>query len=154
ASGTYTPTTILDRTASFMFTSGVAIYGGFAGNEALLSQRDWIANPTILSGDLLGDDGPNFANNTENSYHVVQSSEADASAILDGVTITGGNADGSECPGTGCGGGMTISFGNPTLTHVIFSGNAGSSGGGMANIFGSSPTLINVTFSGNLATGS
>ena len=44
---------------------------------------------TVLSGDLNGDDGPNFANNGENSYHVVTGSGIDETAILDGFTISG-----------------------------------------------------------------
>jgi hypothetical protein len=32
--------------------NGVAIYGGFIGNETLLSERNWGANVTILSGEM------------------------------------------------------------------------------------------------------
>src|SRR5687767_681524 len=61
AAGTYKPHAS-DRTVSFALETGTAIYGGFEGDETLLSQRDWEANVTILSGDLNGDDS-GFTNN-------------------------------------------------------------------------------------------
>src|SRR5690349_8828972 len=66
AAGTYTPTDGSDRTASFTLENGVAVYGGFAGTETLLSQRDWNTNITTLSGDIgtVGDA-------SDNSFHVV-----------------------------------------------------------------------------------
>lgn len=71
AQGTYKPAGVNgDRTATFTLKNGLALYGGFSGTETQLSQRN--ANPatnnTVLSGDLNGDDGANFANNGENSY--------------------------------------------------------------------------------------
>lgn len=57
AAGTYTPAPgMASRIRSFELRDGVAIYGGFAGWEESLDQRDVDANPTILSGDLKGDD--------------------------------------------------------------------------------------------------
>jgi predicted outer membrane repeat protein len=43
---------------SFRLVSGVGIYGGFSGVETAPDQRDPTGNPTILSGDLNGDDDP------------------------------------------------------------------------------------------------
>jgi hypothetical protein len=136
-----------DRNTRFELKTGVAVYGGFAGTETARSQRNWNANVTILSGDLNGDDGTNFANSGENSYQVVTGASG---ATLDGFTIGGGNANvGPACPG-GCGGGMyNLNNSNLTLTNLIISGNqATNGGGGMANER-SNPTLTNVIISGN-----
>jgi hypothetical protein len=67
-------------------------------------------------------------------------SEEDANTILEGFTITGGNAN--------SGGGMYNASSSPTVTNCIFSGNSADYGGGMYN-YQSSPTLTNCTFSGN-----
>jgi hypothetical protein len=59
AAGTYKPDCGTgDRTLSFEFPCGVALYGGFAGWEECLDERDLELNETILSGDLNDDDGP------------------------------------------------------------------------------------------------
>ena len=52
AAGIYYPTANEDRDASFQMIDGVALYGGFTGDETSLEQRDWIKNPTVLSGDI------------------------------------------------------------------------------------------------------
>jgi len=143
AAGTYKPTTGSSRDATFLLRSGVAIYGGFAMTETLRDQRNWTANVTILSGDI-GVAG----NNSDNSYHVVMGTSG---AVLDGLTVTGGNANGGSYPDDK-GGGMYNSYGSPALTNVTFSNNsAQSAGGGMVNSQ-SNPTLTNVTFSSNTVT--
>ena len=172
AQGTYKPTAASDPIATFQLINGVGIYGGFSGSESNLNERDWQANETILSGDLLGDDGPDFANNSENSYHVVTGSGTDTTAVLDGFTITGGNANShgggmynmsgsltvTNCTfsgnsAVGGGGGMfNYNGSSPTVTNCSFSGNSASSGGGMSNMANSSSTVTNCTFSGNSAT--
>ena len=82
-----------DRTETFQLKNGVSIKGGYAGfGESDPNARDIELYETILSGDLYGDDGPDFANNDENSYHVVTSIRTDETAVLDGFTITAGNA--------------------------------------------------------------
>src|SRR5262249_48867379 len=52
AEGTYRPTGGNDRTISFALRGGVAVYGGFAGSEAQLAQRDLAHHVTTLSGDI------------------------------------------------------------------------------------------------------
>ncbi|NOT00294.1 MAG: hypothetical protein HOP29_06665 [Phycisphaerales bacterium] len=155
AAGTYRPDqgsnrTSGDRSATFQLLNGVGLYGGFAGSEGSRDARDWTVNEAILTGDLNGDDGPAFANNGENSYHVVTGSGTDSSAILDGFTVTRGNANTDP---NDLGGGMYNSGGGPTVTHCEFSGNsAGQDGGGMFN-FNSGPIVTNCLFSGNAAMG-
>ena len=50
AEGTYLPGEI--RASFFLLPPNVSVYGGFSGNETTRSQRDILANPTILSGDI------------------------------------------------------------------------------------------------------
>jgi len=165
-----------DREATFQLKNGVAVRGGYAGyGETDPNVWDIELYETILSGDLSDNDGPNFANNSENSYHVVTSSGMDETTVLDGFTITGGNADGGSpprCFGGGVfnesanpivsnctfcsnfshnGGGMYNKSSNTMLTECIFSGNSAGDGGGMLNDE-SNLTLVNCIFSGNSAT--
>ncbi len=145
AAGTYTPTTGTDRTVSFVLKSGVAVYGGFPDGGGTFAQRDWNANPTILSGDI---GTPN--DNSDNSYHVVVAIGTDATAVLDGFTITGGEANGISYPSY-YGGGIYSDFGNPTIRNCTLRENSAQYGGGGMYDFSSSPQLTNCTFSGNTA---
>ncbi|HEX2973856.1 MAG TPA: Calx-beta domain-containing protein, partial [Tepidisphaeraceae bacterium] len=142
ADGTYKPTAGTDRAQLFQMKNGVSLYGGYAGYKAANpDQRDIQLFPTILSGEI-GD--PKTVE--DNSYHVVYASRVDATAILDGLTITAGYA---AYGSSGYGGGMYNYSSSPTLTNCTFSGNsAGMCGGGMYNFY-SSPTLANCIFSGN-----
>jgi len=146
------PTGTGDRFATFELKNGVAINGGYAGfGEPEPTARDIKVYETVLSGDLLSNDGPDFANNYENSYHVVTGSGTNDTAVLDGFIITAGNANGSIQFDADVGGGMYNRNGSPTLTNCIFYGNLAHFGGGMCNLSSSSPTLNNCTFSGNWA---
>jgi uncharacterized repeat protein (TIGR02543 family) len=151
AAGTYKPTSGNERTAVFGLVAGVAVYGGFVGTESDLSQRNWQANDSILSGDIGTED-----NNLDNVYQVVKSPHnASQTTILDGFTITKGYADGLYYDSQG--GGM-FCLGSPTLNNLIFDSNTAvgsysDSGGGGVYIFGS-PVLNNVKFINNTFTGS
>ncbi len=160
AAGIYKPTdTTNDRVATFGLKSGVAVYGGFAGIETARSQRDWDNNPTILSGDIDNND-TNTAGVVldynhivgSNSYHVVTGSGANNTAVLDGFIITAGQADeaSDKICSDGCGGGLYIRNGSPSLSNLAFTGSrARENGGGLYVWENSHPTLSNVTFSGN-----
>lgn len=72
-----------DRTVSFALKNGAVVFGGFAGTETLLSQRDIKANKTTLSGDI-----GTAHDISDNSYHVVVAIGTNSTAILNGVSIT------------------------------------------------------------------
>ena len=168
-----------NRTATFQLKNGVVIKGGYAGfGHPDPNARDIDVYKTILSGDIKGDDGPDFANNDENSLHIVTGSSCDETAVLDGFTITAGhgvtenrrgggmcNYDGSPTVSNctfsnnlvsdGFGGGMYNEGGSPTLSNCIFSGNSAGENGGGGGMYNasSSPSLTDCTFSGNSSYG-
>jgi len=145
AQGTYKPTTGTDRNAAFVMINGVAIYGGFNGTEAQLSERDWVNNPTILSGNI-GD--ANLA--TDNSTHVIfnNNNGLTASARLDGFTVRDGYATGASSSG----GGMFNNAVSPTVANCIFEQNFASFGGGAVYCNTSSTSsFTNCAFNSNTA---
>ena len=159
AQGVYTPDRGVgirqgERKASFQVMNGVTIRGGYAGiGEPYLDARDIDRYKSILSGDLNADDGlrPPFSE-WENSHHIVTADRANATAVLDGFTINGGNADLVYPHHYEHGGGMYNNNSSPTLTNCIFSGNSAGDGGGMYNV-NSSPMLVDCVFSENISTG-
>ena len=99
AEGTYKPTAYPPGgggSKTFWMVDGLSMYGGFAGTETSVDQRDIAAHPTILSGDLNGDDDGTPGSLTDNAYHVLLNSEDDFSFRLDGFEVTGGNAVGVQ----------------------------------------------------------
>ena len=93
-----------DVSATFSLVDGVELYGGFAATETIRTQRDWLNNKTVLSGDVDNNDdtGPygithRYYNiDGSNSHHVVTSNGNDATLLLDGFYITAGDAVGYE----------------------------------------------------------
>lgn len=147
--GTYRPAEPFGlQSISFALPAGVVLTGGFSGYGAT-DPDDWNPEsfPTILSGDLNGDDAPDFVNDAENSWHVVSIDGAniDASTQIRGVTITAGRADGDrgESDPHNRGGGLVLRNGaSPTVEHCIIENNrANYFGGGMDG--GSGNPVIN-----------
>jgi hypothetical protein len=162
----YTPPGDL-RNAAFTLREGVQVWGGYPASGGDDASRNTAANVTTLSGDFNGDDTVTgsgetltITNNAENAYHVVLGLNipAKSGTVLDGLTISGGYADG---PGSitvngvsvsrTYGGGMYYNNSSPVLTNVTISGNrANGMGGGICNE-NASPVLTDVTISGNYA---
>ena len=157
------------RERSFTLNPGVALFGGFAGNETARSQRDWERNPTILSGFIDLPEGT-----TANSYSVVVvSGDVGLAATIDGLTITGGRANGAGELSRGgglrveagytnifncffydnrgvLGGGLYVREGGPMIRDTRFSDNEGDMGGG-AYVEDSRLSMSDCLFSNNLA---
>jgi hypothetical protein len=141
AKGTYSPTscttcTDADRRFSFEIPDSVAVFGGFSGTETALYQRNWKSNPTILSGNI--DRDTTFKNN---SFNVIFTKYVSKAMILDGFTISDGNAnDTTGIERTVSGGGWyndgrnTGFFSSPSVNNCIFQNNrAKSFGAAMIN---------------------
>jgi predicted outer membrane repeat protein len=141
AAGTYKPTTGTDRAATFTLRSGIALYGGFAGWETNREERDWALNETILSGEI-----GNPTSVWDNSCHVLTATDVDATALLDGLTITKGQARG--CTQVG-GGGLINTRSSPTIRNTRFHANLGGEGGGIYNREGSKPVIEECLFDAN-----
>jgi hypothetical protein len=132
ADGTYYPSTSGDKSASFQMKNGVALRGGYAGvGAADPNARDTVLHPSVLSG---------FLGTGVNSDDVVCGDGADATAVLDGVTVTGGHGV------SFFGGGMRIVTGSPTITGCTFLANGTWNAGGGIYINGGSPAISDCRF--------
>lgn len=145
AQGTYTPTSGTDRTATFELKNGVAILGGFSGSETSLAERDVVGNPTVLSGDigLQGDD-------SDNSYNVMTGVYTDTLAVIDGFTVTKGNANGTVFDDQS---GAAIMFnpGSATMRNMTFHDNHAAYEGGALRIQTATTVIENSVFTSNSA---
>ncbi|MBL8858900.1 MAG: right-handed parallel beta-helix repeat-containing protein [Planctomycetes bacterium] len=132
-SGTYRPAPPAgSRTATFVLPEGVVVRGGFRGDETSLAQRAPHNPPSILDGDLNGDDAPNFQNRADNSFHVITVHDVHHT-VLENFTVRGGYADG---PGLGAhvesydqGSGMQVFHAHPHVMNCRFTDNWSSNHG-------------------------
>ncbi len=137
-----------DRAATVQLLNGVAIMGGYAGIGAKdPDARDIELFKTSLSGDLLGNDEPDFVNNDENSFHVVTGSGTDGTVLLEGFVIRSGNSDGK-------GGGFYSDKGDSNVTFCRFEHNMASEDGGAMYNKSSTIVITDCTFLDNRANGS
>ncbi len=120
AAGTYRST----QNPVLIMKGGVALYGGFAGMEESVEQRDWIANPAVIDG--------------ESVRGCVRGAD---NARLDGFTVTNGKW-------TAIGGGMSNDAVSPAVANCTFFGNWGGFGGAIYNN-NASPVITDCVFSNN-----
>lgn len=120
ASGTYSGPVQLE--------AGSSLYGGFAGTETQLSERDPGINRTVIDG----------AGTNQSAF------TGAADTLIDGFTITGGEA-------TNGGGLYYSSVASATITNCIIENNTAVEAGGAAYLEQSSPTFQNCLFRSNSA---
>ncbi|MCP3933196.1 MAG: hypothetical protein GY705_29350 [Bacteroidetes bacterium] len=154
AKGKYTPTTTNNRTLSFNIPDGVEVYGGFAGYESSINQRNLVTNETILSGDI----GSPYSD--DNSYSVVLTEGVSSATIIDGLTISNGVSNGLSKPvnkdrsGAGWFNDGTSHESSPTINNCIFKNNSARDGAGLYNFATNGvckPKLTNCQFISNKA---
>ena len=142
--------------------NGVAMYGGFAGNESDLVQRNWKTNSSILDGNRLG------------TVVTVPAGVTNASGLgLDGFTIQNGLAaigGGIYCgtnaglviannkllqnESTTIGGGIFCDSSSPVITNnLIFGNHSATAGGGIEASGTSAPVIANNRIVGNFSFG-
>lgn len=118
AQGVYKPAA---KTSPILISSAVTLYGGFAPTgDPTFDSRSPDSYPTVLSGDLAGDDTTD-SNGVVLAYdNIVGSDNAqtvvrvDASAVMDGFIVTGG---------VGQGAGLLVNSGSPIMRNMVFRGN-------------------------------
>lgn len=134
----------LDRMKSFALVSNVALFGGFAGNELQLSQRNWRLNETVLHGDLLNNDLPDpVLNRDDNTNNLIKVGNA-VNAVLDGFVVKGGWASAEPVRGAG----LLNEAGNPvTIRNCIFERNDAAMGAAVYSQ--GSPFIVDCVFRDN-----
>ncbi|KPM46688.1 hypothetical protein AFM12_18055 [Jiulongibacter sediminis] len=128
AASTYSPEN--SASAAFTLPDSVKIYGGFAGSESNLAERDWLQHKTILDGQ-------------GTRHNVVRAKNVTSETLLDGFLIQGGNAIASFPNSQKYGGGLLIHADNsqvssPTIRNCTFRSNYSSNSGGAIAGFGES----------------
>ena len=151
-----------NRNNAFVLKEGVKVYGGFPADANDSKHRSPESRNmkqgthfTILSGDL------GIRNDySDNAYHVVVGANIpnNGETILDGFTLTGGNADfdggfvlvNESAIETNAGGGVFNVDASPVLVNLIIRENLALQGGGICNI-DSHPRLSNISICNNIA---
>jgi len=136
-----------NRAQTFALLPGVTLLGGYyPGTE----NRDAEENPSILTGDLDGNDEKTGdiaafdSDRADNSLHVLNMTALDRTAVLDGFTVEGGHAT------SGFGGGMNLRGASPTIRNCRFRRNFAGVNGGAVAIIGA-PLLESCRFEDNFA---
>ncbi|WP_020567730.1 T9SS type A sorting domain-containing protein [Neolewinella persica] len=155
AAGTYTT----PADSSFYIDKTLSVLGGFAGTETAAGAADPAANVTILSGDVMGNDGATYDSLSYVDNHrvlVVVDTSAMGGLItvtLDGMTITNGGvatevtaADPSIVPFSG---GGLFSSAKLVASRLTFNKNRANYGSAVALIAASESVLDSLSFDDN-----
>jgi hypothetical protein len=114
-------------TGQILMTNNMALYGGFAGTEFFLDQRDWRANATIITNSAVANDSAMVKR--------VINCDGKSNWRLDGLQITGGSlysaSFNSGADNRGAGVSMNGGGGSNVIANCRIAGNRGlgASGG-------------------------
>ena len=130
ANGTYNPA----PAGGISLKPNLKLYGGFAGGEASLAQRNVAANPTVV-------DGRNVLK------HLFLLEPTAGGAVIDGFTLIRGRAVGTSWDGYG--GAILINQAAATVANCTFSNCTSSIQGGAVFVYYSASTVTGCRFAGN-----
>ncbi len=138
AEGIYHPTEAINgsntdpRDKSFFLNKDITLIGGYPSGGL---NSGATSGPTILSGDI-----GIIGNTSDNSYHVFVTAGLTRAALIKGLVIVDGRADGSSTVYfsgkdffRSSGGGMYNRKSSPTINSVVIANNYASQAGGLYN---------------------
>ena len=128
---------------SITMAEGVFVYGGFAGFEDSISERNYVDNPVIIDAST--------ADHGQPAFHVLTFEDSN-SGWFDGFTLTGGAAIGSGYFENENGGGIYLSYLNKecVIANCVITGNRANRGGGISTLY-SNNSINNCEIIGNSA---
>ena len=133
ATGSYLPTLTTNRLIAFNIPNNRSVYGGFPTGGSSFAMRNPSTNITTLSGDI------GVANNiSDNVYHILKVAPGQLGVILDGFTLSKGNANGT---GDDSKGSAVFCEGALTLKNITMSLNSGADHGQIIYNRGSTSNL-------------
>ncbi|MBW1296391.1 ELWxxDGT repeat protein [Aquimarina litoralis] len=136
-----------NRYDTFYIPDNLKIYGGFNGTETNLSERDWVSNPTIFSGDI---GIPNSSlGNSNTLLHLLNTDNV----LIDGFIIEDGYAEydsnSNFLQDTNGGGIFLKNANNNSFVNCIIRNNLAQNGGAIYQISGTNNQFVNCLFYGN-----
>ncbi len=127
----------------------VSLYGGFAGNETVREQRDWVANPVLIDGENKRQCINGYGSNTFDGLIISRGT----GGLFGSYSATVANCVFTQNSGSSYGA-MSVG-GASSITNCVFTANkctgtTQTSGGGAIKCY-SGTTITNCTFSRNTA---
>jgi hypothetical protein len=150
-------------TGCLVLKTGVHLYGGFEGTETARSQRAVACNETVIDGSVADGGSPaihTVAVGSDILGDCNPAVEPLTDIVLDGFTVTGGDAAGGAGFHGSRGGGLFNWATNLEVRNCTFDGNTAAESGGavynvvdeyMAEPSGASPLYVNCLMANNTA---
>ena len=128
------------------FVDSLEIYGGFAGGETSIEDRDWLTNETILSGDI-GVEGDDSDNMYTVLYGPLEEDYPVNYSVVDGIVIEGGNSKNVISGPQNSGGGIYLGLFDGTMIYrnCVIRNNRANFGAGVF-VSAEYATDLNVVF--------
>lgn len=132
AEGIYKITGATETSAFAWFTDSVKIYGGFAGTEESIDDRDWLNHETVFSGEI-GVDGDESDNMNTVLYGPLEEDFPMTYSLIDGIVIEGGNSKNVGFLQNYAGGGILLGYspGDVHFRNCTVRNNRARSGAGV-----------------------